>query len=178
MKVLAIINTNFEDLEAIGTIALLRRAGIQVDIGSFQGESCKGRYDITINTLNLYDLDSHDYDLLLVPGGPHYKQLQENQKALDLIEFYATRRYIAAICAAPTILGKNGLLKGKNYTCFSSMNEDFGGNYIDKHVVVDDNIITAKSAASTIDFAFAIIEKLLGIDKANEIKNQIYYFTK
>ena len=93
---------------------------------------------------------------------------------------YAFAKYkkVAAICAAPTILGKLGFLKNKKYTCFPPLNEDFGGNYIDRYVVKDNNLITGKSAAATIDFAFAIVEELLGKNYAESIKNSIYYYNR
>ena len=84
-------------------------------------------------------------------------------------------KMVASICAAPTILGHMGYLKGKNYTCFTSMDEDFGGTYIDAYVAKDGNLITAKSAAASIDFAFAIIHYLQGEEQEKKIKEQIYY---
>ena len=89
--------------------------------------------------------------------------------------FVETDKVVAAICAGPTLLGHAGYLKGKNYTCFTSMNEDFGGTYHDDYAVTDGNIITAKSAAATLEFAFAIIEKLLGQEVADKTKKEIYY---
>ena len=94
---------------------------------------------------------------------------------LILKEFIDRGKLVSAICAAPTILGRQGYLKGKKYTCFTSMNEDFGGTYVDQYTVVDGNIITGRSAAAVIDFAFAIIEKLEGGRKADEVKASIYY---
>ena len=90
--------------------------------------------------------------------------------------FMDADKVVAAICAAPTILGRQGYLKGKNYTCFTSMNEDFGGTYVDQYTVTDGNLITGRSAAAVIDFAFAIIEKLAGKEKAEAVKNEIYYY--
>lgn len=180
MKVLCILTNGFEEIEALGTIAILRRANINVDIYSLHSNFATGRYDVTISNLcdlNLLNLDN--YDLLFIPGGPQYKELEENQFFKDVIlDFYYKNKRIAAICAGPTILGKLGLLKNKNYTCFNSMNEDFGGNYIDRYVVKDNNLITGKSAAATIDFAFAIVEELLGKNYAESIKNSIYYYNR
>ena len=68
-----------------------------------------------------------------------------------------------------------GYLKGKNYTCFTSMNEDFGGTYCNSGVVTDGNLITAKSVAYSIDFAYAIIEKLMGTEILKKVYKQIYY---
>lgn len=66
-------------------------------------------------------------------------------------------------------------MKGKQYTCFTSMNEDFGGTYVDQYVVRDDKIITGRSAAASIDFGFAILEALAGKEKSDQVKRSIYY---
>lgn len=176
MKALTILTNGFEDIEAIGTIALLKRAGIEVDIACLHGNSATGKYDTTITNLkNLYDLDYKKYDLVFIPGGPEYVELSSTPKVLEIIKFAAEHAYLAGICAAPTIFGKLGLLKGKRYTCFTSMNQDFGGEYVDEYAVSDGNIITGISAAGTIDFAFKIVETILGKEHANKVKNSIYY---
>ena len=83
-------------------------------------------------------------------------------------------KVVSLICAAPTILGKLGYLKNRKYTCFTSMNEDFGGTYIDEKVVVDGNLITARSVASALVFSYAIIEKLLGKEELLKVYTRIY----
>lgn len=177
-KVLCIMSEQFEELEAVGTIALLRRSGIEVTVCSLHEHKACGRFQITLSELfNINEVDINEYDALFLPGGPHYKELQENETVQHIITaFHAQEKYICAICAAPTILGHLGLLKNRRYTCFTSMNEDFGGTYVDKYTAVDGNIITGRSAAAVIDFAFVIIEKLLGKEKAEEVKNAIYYY--
>ena len=103
-------------------------------------------------------------------------KLEKDERVLSILDhFMKENKVVCAICAAPTILGKQGYLEGKNYTCFTSMNEDFKGTYVDEYAIMDGNIITGRSAAAVIDFAFLIIEKLCGIDKANEVKKAIYY---
>jgi putative intracellular protease/amidase len=176
MKVLTILTNGFEEIEAVGTIALLKRAGLTVDIACLHNNFATGRYDVTISNLkNLDDVNHKEYDLIFIPGGPEYVELSNTKKVLEIIKYAAEHQYLAGICAAPTIFGKLGLLKGKHYTCFTSMNEDFGGIYINKYAVRDGNIITGISAAGTIDFAFVIIEALLGENHANKVKNSIYY---
>lgn len=177
MKILTILSDGFEELEAIGTIALLKRSGIEVDIYALHDTKAKGKHELVLADIkNLSQLNLTDYDCLLLPGGPHYAQLESNEQVQSIIStFMSEKKIVAAICAAPTILGHAGYLENKNYTCFTSMNEDFKGTYIDQYVVVDDNIITARSAAASIDFAFAIIEKLQGKDQAEKIKQEIYY---
>lgn len=176
-KVMCIMSAGFEELEAVGTIALLRRAGVQMDVYAIDNTSATGRFEITMSNLSdLADCDLNAYDALFLPGGPHYATLEKNAQVQKIIkEFFAKDKVVSAICAAPTILGRMGYLKGKQYTCFTSMNEDFQGTYIDQYAVVDGNLVTGRSAAAVIDFAFALLEKLEGKAKAEEIKQSIYY---
>lgn len=180
MKVLTIITNGFEEIEAIGTIAILRRGNVDLDIYSLHNEESTGRYGVTIkNLLSINKLNLDDYDFLLIPGGPQYQELESSELFLNIVkDFYNKNKFIAAICAGPTILGHLGMLKGKNYTCFKSMNEDFGGNYIYNYVVQDGKIITAISASATIDFGFKILEVIKGKEIAEKIKDQIYYYSK
>lgn len=177
MKVLCILTNGFEELEAVGTIALLRRAGIQIDVHAIDDNQACGRFDLMISQLhNLKDVKVEDYDALFLPGGPHYAKLEANEDVLSIIDvFMNANKCVSAICAAPTILGRRGYLKDKNYTCFTSMNEDFGGTYIDQYAVRDGNIITGRSAAAVIDFAFEIISYLLGEEASQKVKQSIYY---
>ena len=178
MKKIALVLTDgFEELEAVGTYALLRRAGMEVDIFSLKDTDATGRFGLSITQLKKFStLSPTDYDALVLPGGPQYSALEANEKLLSFIrQFIAENKVVAAICASPTILGRAGYLKGKNYTCFTAMNEDFGGHFTGQYATVDGNIITGQSAAATIEFAFAIIEKILGKEKAEQVKKSIYY---
>ena len=113
---------------------------------------------------------------MILPGGPEYVAIEASTKVQNLIKSFSEKdKYICAICAGPTILGRAGFLKDKNYSCFTSMNEDFGGTYIDKYVVTDGKIITGRSAAATIDFGFAILKELMGEKAEKETKEEIYY---
>ena len=182
-KVLLILTDGFEEIEAFGTFAILRRSNIDVDIYSLKRSNIEGRYGLKLNDYkvinedNNFNLDS--YNALFIAGGPEYVELEASKEFKDIIlDFYSKQKLIAAICAGPTILGHLGLLKNKKYTCFKSMNEDFGGTYIDTYVVQDDNIISGISASATIDFAFKIVEYLKGKTYAEEVKNSIYYYDK
>lgn len=177
MKVCTLLSNGFEEVEAIGTIALLKRSGLDVDIYALQDTKARGKHDLELsNLIQLQDINVKDYDALLLPGGPHYQELEASPLVKDILtRFMNEKKLVASICAAPTILGHMGYLKGKNYTCFTSMNEDFGGTYIDQYVVHDGNLITARSAAASIDFAFEIISYLQGKNQEEKIKKQIYY---
>lgn len=176
MKVLALIFKGFEELEAVAPFALLRRAGIELTIAS-DTPQVKGSHNISLSDItDLNTIDYTVYDALLLPGGSHYIYLKQSEYVHKIIEFFMkSNRLVAAICAAPTILGMLGYLKGKKYTCFTSMDEDFGGMYINTGVVVDGNIITARSVAFAIDFAYEIIRALAGEKVLHTVWKQIYY---
>lgn len=176
-KVCLLVTNGFEEAEAIGTFAILRRAGLAVDVFSLMGEQATGRFGLTCSALKPFaQVNESLYDALVLPGGPQYAELEANGSVQALIkQFMEAQKVVAAICASPTILGHAGYLKGKNYTCFTSMNEDFGGHFTGDYVAVDGNIITGQSAAASIDFGFAIVEKLLGPEKAEQVKQSIYY---
>ena len=177
MKICTILSNGFEELEAIGTIALLKRSGIEIDIYALNDTKANGKHQLTFsNLIQLKEVNVNDYDALLIPGGPHYAELESCEQVKEIItNFMNENKLVCGICAAPTIFGYMGYLKNRNYTCFTSMNEDFGGTYLDQYVVTDGNIITARSAAASIDFGFAIINYLQGEKQEEKIKNEIYY---
>lgn len=176
-NVMVIMSNKVEEFEAIGTIDILRRAKINVDVYSLNGSDVLAAKGTTIsNLLDLNDVDINKYDLLFIPGGPHYQELRGNNKVISIIkDFYNKKKFIAAICAAPTILGDLGYLKNKNYTCFKSMNKEFGGNYKYQYSVIDLPLITGISVAGTVDFALDIVKVLEGEDVCNSVKESIYY---
>ena len=176
-KVCLVLTDGFEEAEAVATFAILRRAGLVVDIYSLTQGNATGRFGLTCTALKPFSqLNGADYDALVLPGGPQYATLEKSEGVQALIkEFISAHKVVAAICASPTILGHAGYLKGKNYTCFTAMNEDFGGHFTGQYTTVDDNIVTGQSAAASIDFGFAIVEKLLGREKAEQIKKSVYY---
>ena len=176
MKVLAIIFDGFEELEASAPFALLRRAKIDLTIASDTNE-VMGNHNIKIsNAIPLSQINYKDYDCLLIPGGPHFKYLRVATHVHEMISYFMeNNKFVAGICAAPTIIGQLGYLKNRKYTCFTSMNKDFGGIYQDNGVVVDDKLITAKSAAYSIDFAYEIIRQIAGQEILDAVWTQIYY---
>lgn len=176
MKTLALIFDGFEELEAIAPFALMRRAKLDLTIASARTEVI-GTHKIHFSDMIAFDtIDYTSYDALLLPGGAHYQFLEKNPIVHEIItHFMDNHKYVFAICASPTILGKLGYLKNRHYTCFTSMNEDFGGTYVDTGVVVDKNLITGRSAAASIDFAYQIILALGGNQLLQDIQQRIYY---
>ncbi|MGN0023815.1 MAG: DJ-1/PfpI family protein [Candidatus Avelusimicrobium sp.] len=177
MKICMIVTDGFEEIEAVGTYAILRRGGLTVDVYSLLDKDATGRFGLTVTNLRPFSqFNAEEYGALVIPGGPEYKALEASQDVQAIIkQFIDAGKLVAAICAGPTILGRAGYLKGKKYTCFTAMNEDFGGEYQDGYAVRDGNLITGKSAAATIDFGFLILEAAAGKETADQTKKEIYY---
>jgi 4-methyl-5(b-hydroxyethyl)-thiazole monophosphate biosynthesis len=176
MRAVVLLDNGYEELEAMGPIALLRRGGVDVDVVRVQPEDVTGRFGIMYTpTIYMKIYDFAQADCLILPGGPQHLTLRTIPDVLKLIHVFADTKKICAICASPTILGQEGLLKGRKYTCFTSLNEDFGGEYVDAYAVTDGNMVTGRSAAASIEFAFAVLELLCGKEHTDKVKASVYY---
>ena len=180
MKVLLILTNYFEEIEALGTVDILRRGGVKVDIFSLHEETLTGAHNIKITDLKNYkEANLNNYDCLFIAGGSQYIELEKNVDFLNIIKhFFDNNKYVAAICAAPTILGHLGYLKGKNYTCFNSMNEEFGGTYVDHYAVRDGKLVTGKGPMATLEFALLLLETIAGKQASEMVKETSFYYHK
>ncbi len=165
------LDNGFEEIEAITTIDLLRRAGIQLTTVSVTGqELVMGAHDIAVKADALFaNVDFSDAEMLILPGGAT-RLIDRNDLCELLVQHNAQEKMIAAICAAPSVLGQLGILQDKQATCYPGFESYLGESYIDGLVVESKNIITAKGPGLSSDFAFCLIEKLVG----SEIADQVY----
>ena len=176
-KGLILLNNGFEDVEAIATIDVLRRAGVGLDLVSLDDTMITTQTGISLKSEKLLkDVKIDDYDFLVIPGGQAvFKYLHKRNEVSKLIDKFAkSGKLIATICAAPSLVGKLGLFKDKKFTCFPGCEEGIVGKYTGKPVEVVGNFITAKSMAYTIDFALEIVKYLCGKEKAKSVENSIY----
>lgn len=165
MKIAIIIKDGFEELEALGIVDMARRLDIHCDIVGFDKEYMIGSNNIQIkNDMNFNQLDE-SYDALVLPGGPGAVKLRDDDRVIELIQKYNNdNKVIAAICAAPIVLEKAGIIKGKTITCYPGFEKEINSAFYQEAIVqVDGNIVTGKGPAATFAFAFAILETL-GVD--------------
>ena len=170
------LDNGFEEIEAITTIDLLRRAGVPLTTISMTGsEYVKGGHDIQVKADRLFeDTDFSDAEMLILPGGG--VMLGEHKNLCDLlIRHNAENKQIAAICAAPAVLGKLGILDGKQATCYPGFESALGESYVGGLVVESKNIITAKGPGLSSDFAFCLIENICGPEVADQIYDAAQY---
>ena len=154
----------FEEAEALIPADLLRRAGLPVSL-------------VGLNAATVAGLSSQD--MLLLPGGKGgVESMQMDLFALALIQkAHTVGCYLAAICAAPTLLAHLGLLDRRSAVCYPGMEGEMGSAVVRPEcpVVVDGRIITARSAGCAFDFALKLIEILAGAEKAKEVQHAIHY---
>ncbi len=176
-KVLIPLAEGFEEIEALAVADVLRRGGLEVVLVGLPGSIVKGRSDIkVISDKKIEDIDPKNFDAVVLPGGsPGYINLGRSQKVLDmLVDFNDQEKLIAAICAAPCILSKLGIIDERKATIYPGMEKDIPRPRPGK-VVVDGHVITSEGPGTAIDFALEIIKNLLGKGKANEVKKEIVY---
>ena len=165
----------FEDIEALAPIDILRRANVDVKTVGVTGKEVTSSHGVTVKadiSVSNIKLDS-DLELIVLPGGmPGTLNLEASvgvQKAIDFCA--ANDKYIAAICAAPSILGHKGLLKGKKATCFPGFEKDLvGADACSGLVVIDGKFITGKGPGACIEFGLKLAEILVSADAALNIK--------
>lgn len=168
----------FEDIEALEPVDILRRAEIDVKTVGVTGKTVTSSHGITVYAdIEIGEIDTGSMDMLVLPGGPGYSNLESSEAVQELIT-YATENdiYIAAICASPSIIGKRGLLSGKKYTCFPGYEKYVsGGIYSAEKAVLDGKFLTGKGAGAASDFGFKMVEIFKGKELSEKLKNQMQY---
>lgn len=179
-KVTVLLADGFEEIEALTVVDLLRRAKVYVDTVSITDDyTVRGAHGIPVQTEDLItEIDFKESDMIVLPGGmPGTTNLKEDENVRKAVqEAYDDGRYVAAICAAPTIFADMGLLKGKRATCYPDMESEIEDAYLTgAPVATDENIITSQGVGTAIDFALKLIEVLISEEKAVEIADSIVY---
>lgn len=178
---LLILANGFEEIEALTSVDLLRRADITVTTAGLLGREVKGSHDIVVTTETALEDYSFTHDAVILPGGlPGANYLSNSEKVLNIIKDSASNGIIcAAICAAPIVLDKAGLLLDKNFTCYPSIAEKIKtGRFTQEDVVQDGNIITSRGVGTAIPFSLKIIENLQNRETAEDIASKILYYDK
>lgn len=178
MKIYLFLADGFEEIEAIAPVDIFRRAGIEVvTVSVNQKTIVTGAHNIAVVADKIFEeIDfSGEYTLFLPGGLPGTYHLDAHVGLHQLLEKQASEgKNIAAICAAPSILGKKGFLQGKEAICYPGFEDKLAGALLsEKTVVKSGNIFTAKAAGLAIPFALAIVSELKGADIARKIQEGI-----
>lgn len=175
-KVALFLASGFEEIEALGTIDILRRAQISVETISITDDNhVTGAHHLTVLADKTFsELDFSTVDVLVLPGGmPGAKNLDEHGELKRQVKAFAEKgKNVAAICAAPIVLGGLGLLDGRKATCYPGFESKLiGAKTTGEKVVVADNIITGKGPGCMFDFALKLVETIAGIAARREVQD-------
>ncbi len=165
-----------EELEAVTIVDLLRRAGIEViTAGLDEKPITASRGMVLIADMTLTQAMQKNYDMIVLPGGlPGADNLNQDSRIHSLLKkMHAEKKYIAAVCAAPKVLAKAGLLDGRQATSFPGSLDGSNisnMNYLEQAVVIDGQIITSRGPGTAMDFTLCLIEQLLGPEKRAQVE--------
>lgn len=163
MKVAVLLADGFETLEGLTVVDILRRAEVHCNTFGVEKKTITTSHKIEVKADKILSDEVYDYDVVVLPGGmPGAANLRDSAKVNQIVkDFYNEGKIVAAICAAPIVLGKIGITEGKNVTCYPGFENQLGScNYKKELVVVDGNIITGRGPAAAVPFAFEILRHI------------------
>jgi 4-methyl-5(b-hydroxyethyl)-thiazole monophosphate biosynthesis len=176
-KVLIPLAPGFEEIEALAVVDILRRAGVEVtSAGTVEGP-VEGRNGIRVVPDTTMDkVKGSLFDMVVLPGGAKgTENLKKDPRVKQVVEeLFNIGRFTTAICAAPTVLSAIGLTKGRKVTSHPTVRGELdAGKVLDDRVVVDGNIVTSQGPGTAIEFAFKLVELLVGEEKAREVNRSV-----
>lgn len=175
--VYVLLADGFEEIEALTVVDVLRRAEIDVETVTIKDEMVTGAHGISVKADRfIEDVTIEEVDMLVLPGGmPGTKNLEQDKNVQDLLELAIKQeKWLAAICAAPMILGNKGYLKNIQAICFPGFEQYLkDAEIVDNKVNICNNFITSKGPGTAIDFALAIVSVLKDEDTAHDLRLQM-----
>lgn len=179
-SVLLPLAKGFEEVEAVALIDVMRRGGIEVRVAyledEFHGNLVLGANGITVQAdTSIRNIITDDFDMMVLPGGwGGTYALAENARIIELLKEFKASKVVGAMCAAPFVLKKAGVL-GSSYTCYPGAQDeiDHPGYREDMKVVTDGNVMTSKGPGTAVCFGLAIVERLVGKESMQAVKDDM-----
>jgi len=176
-RVLVPLAPGFEEIEAVTIIDILRRADVHVTVaGTVDGPVTGSRGVVIVPDSTLDRAEDSVFDMIVLPGGgPGTEHLRRDQRIARILKAQSDRGgYVAAICAAPTVLGDAGLLTGRRVTSYPSYQSQLtAADYRTERVVVDGRLITSRSPGTALEFALTLVEHLVGSAVSRRIAGDV-----
>ncbi len=178
--VLLFLADGFEEIEALTQVDYLRRAGVEITTVGVNGEYAEGTRKIVVKADTTLDKTEYtdDVEMVILPGGLGGMNVMKSSEKVCSIVKQAEKdgKFVAAICASPTIFAHLDMVKGKKCVCYPGMEDELiaaGGIYTDEPVVTDGKMITARAAGASEEFSFELIRVLKGEDAAENVRKSI-----
>lgn len=174
-----LVPPGFEEIEVVTPVDILRRAKVKVTLAGVGLSTLvvRGKHSMSLQADTLFTEGmGNDFDSLLLPGGPGVQTLLENEAVLSLVKaFHQASKPIAAICAAPLVLYKAGILEGKKYTAHFSVAHTLTHIHLGSPVIVDQNLITANGPGAAFSFGLELLSFLSSKELSQEIASSMCY---
>ena len=176
--VLVPLAEGFEEIETFAPVDLLRRAGVEVVTAALAATiHVTGRSGITVHAdKTLADVMATDFDLIFLPGGAGTKHLRADPRVRELVlKQHQAGRWLAAICAAPTVLNDCGLLAGRRYTAHFSVANELPAILVGERIVTDGKITTSRGAGTSVEFGLHLVDLVAGQAKSIDVSKAICF---
>jgi 4-methyl-5(b-hydroxyethyl)-thiazole monophosphate biosynthesis len=177
MKIIVPLAEGFEEIEFSTIVDILRRAGADVITAGLKEGAIEGRSGIKmIPDFSIDKINPDEFDVVVLPGGsPGFINLGNDERVINLVrELYRKDKYVTAICGAPSVLSKAGILKDKKATIHPGCKEMLGdAKYLDERVVIDGKIITSQGPGTAMEFSMKLVEVLFGREKMEEVNGEV-----
>ena len=174
MKALIILADDFEDIEAFTAIDILHRADIEVTKAGLGSKVITSAHAVrVVADKSLNEISTGDYDMLVLPGGPGYKNLLNSGAVLRIIkEFDKEKKIIGAICAAPVVLAAAGILDDKVAVVYPGLEKKIP-KVRDAKVIAAGHVVTAKAPGTAMEFGLMLVERALGKKASSKIRDKL-----
>jgi 4-methyl-5(b-hydroxyethyl)-thiazole monophosphate biosynthesis len=177
MRVLVPLVDGFEEIEFSTIVDILRRADLDVITAGLREGAIDGAHGVKVIPDTLIDkVISDDFDVIVLPGGyPGFVNLGKDERVLRLVrEMHGKNKYVAAICGAPSVLSKAGILKGRKATIHPGVKDMLtGAEHVDERVVVDGRIITSQGPGTAMEFSMKLVEVLVGKGEVKQVNKEV-----
>lgn len=174
-----ILGNGFEEVEAVAPCDILRRGGVDVKFAGIGGPLIKGSNGITVQAdCTVEEMDLSAAELIVLPGGlGGVRSILGCETAMDAVKSaYESGKYVAAICAAPTILAKLHITDGKRATVYPGMEAEMGAALMEAvDAVRDGKVITGRASGASLDFGYLLLETLKGAEVAEKVRGGMVY---
>lgn len=179
-QVVMLFAEGYEEVEALMTVDLLRRGGVDVKLASItDAMTVCGSHDIRVEMdTTLAQVDLGQMDAILIPGGLQGTMNlgKDDATCQALKDMFEAGKVVGAICAAPSVLGACGILQGKRATCYPGFEDKLeGAEFVDEMAVADGNVVTSRGLGTSMEFGFKLLEILVSREKAEEIRKAIVF---
>jgi len=172
--VLVPLAPGFEEIEAVTIVDVLRRAGVHVTVAGLAAGPVVGAHGLALSTdCSLDEVDAESVRMMVLPGGmPGATNLRDDERVVALLrELHASDRHVAAICAAPIVLARAGILEGVPATSYPGFESQLAGAELrEERVVCADRVLTSRGPGTALEFALALVRELAGERKAEELR--------